>query len=303
MRSVLKRATEVLLLRGGPASLARMLARGRPVVLAYHNIVPDNAPVGGERSLHLPLRQFREQLDLLCRSHEVVPLPALLDRPSSGRRLRAAITFDDAYRGAVTVGVASLVERRLPATIFVAPAFVDGGAFWWDSLSDPKTGAIPESVRCRALQDHCGMDHAVRQWARSEGFEFQMPPTHALGAGEAELQHAASAPGIVLASHAWSHPNLTRLGAADLEPELTRPLQWLRERFTNVIPWLTYPYGMSSPVVEQAAVSAGYRAALCLGGGWLPRRVRHLYALPRISLSAGLSAEGFALRMAGLMSR
>ena len=303
MRRTLRRATEVLLLRGGPASVARAVTRGRSVVLAYHNIVPDGSAAGGDRSLHLPRCSFAHQLDLLRESHDVVPLPALLDGSRGGRRPRAAITFDDAYRGAVTVGVAEVVERGLPATIFVAPAFVDGPSFWWDALADPKAGTVQGSVRRRALQEFHGRDDAIRQWAKSEGLMLQTPPQHATAAGQAELDRAATAAGITLASHTWSHPNLAQLAAQDLEWELKQPLKWLSERFPNVIPWLAYPYGISSAAAERAAAAVGYRAALHVGGGWLPRRVRHPYALPRLNVPAGLSGTGFALRMAGLVPR
>ena len=302
MRRFVKRAGEALLLHAGPASLARVLNRGRSLVLAYHNIVPDGEPVGGERSLHLPLRSFAQQLDLLRRSHDVVPLAALFDGPRSGHRPRASITFDDACHGAVTVGVAAVVERGLHATIFVAPGFVGGRSFWWDELADPRTGAIPKLVHRRALEDHGGIDQAIREWAHSEGLKLQKPPDHALAASEADLHRAASVPGITLASHTWGHPNLARLAVTDLDAELTRPLGWLRERFPNVIPWLAYPYGCSSAEVEQAVKAAGYRAALRAGGGWLPRQARAGYALSRLNIPAGLSSRGFALRMADLVS-
>jgi hypothetical protein len=143
-----KAAVETVLVRGGAAKLARHFHRDRTLVLAYHNIVPHGDPVAGDCSLHLPQRQFAAQLDLLVELCDVIPLDSALERNGRGKRPRVAITFDDAYRGTVTAGVSELVSRGLPATIFVVPAFVGGGAFWWDDVlplvrADPATTTAP----------------------------------------------------------------------------------------------------------------------------------------------------------------
>jgi peptidoglycan/xylan/chitin deacetylase (PgdA/CDA1 family) len=113
---------------------------------------------------------------------------------------------------------------------------------------------------------------------------------------------AARYPGLNLGSHTWSHPNLTRLTDAELAEELTRPLGWLRERFPRVIPWLTYPYGLTDERVARATGRARYEAALRVDGGWFgPSPAR--FSLPRFNVPAGLSSAGFRLRLAGLFCR
>ncbi len=302
MRAALKHATEIVLLRGGPASIARMLNRAGSLILAYHNVVPRGDSATGDTSLHLDQELFAAQLDELSRTHDVVPLPSLLEARTRGNRPRAAITFDDAYRGATTTGVEELAARALPATIFVAPAFVGGRPFWWDVLADPRTGTVPETLRRRGLEECRGRDREVLAWAGSESLPTSVPPPHATGSTVEELEYAASVPGITLASHTWSHPNLTRLTRDEMHAELTRPLAWLRERFANVLPWLSYPYGLSAPAVETEAARAGYRAALLVSGGWISERSPSDYALPRLNVPAGLSMRGFRLRTAGLLA-
>lgn len=313
-RQVAKRALELGLERGGVAALSRWLARRGTLVLAYHDIVPDNAgePLlgAGDRSLHLPQRAFAEQLDALVATHEVVSLECALEEAlgrgvaaarRQARRARVAITFDDAYQGAVTSGVEELARRGLPATIFVAPAFVGAGTFWWDALATRHSRGLDPAVRARALHECRGLDADVRRWADSHGVARCELPPHARCASEEELARAAARPGITLASHSWSHANLTRLETAELHDELQRPLAWLRERFTDVCPVLSYPYGLSSPAVERAAAHAGYRAAMRISGGWLRAGEASAYALPRLDVPAGLSRAGFALRAAGVV--
>lgn len=300
----LKSTIEMLLARGGPARFAHSLAAGRTVVLAYHNILPDGAAPVGHRALHLEQRRFSAHLDALRRTHDVVPLAAVAERSPSRARPRAAITFDDAYRGAVTVGLAEVVTRGLPATVFVAPAFVGGRAFWWDALADPDSGVMPEVLRDEALERLAGDDAAVRAWAPGAGLRETPVPDYARVADQRELLAAASLPGVTLASHSWSHPNLARLDSAALHEQLTRPLEWLRQRFAAaVIPWLSYPYGISSPEVEAAAARAGYRAALRVDGDWLSAGSAPAYAVPRLNVPAGMTIDGFVLRTSGVIRR
>jgi peptidoglycan/xylan/chitin deacetylase (PgdA/CDA1 family) len=301
-REGVKDTLERALVSSRLADAGRLTRRGGVLILAYHNIVPSGADIGGDRSLHLPEARFAAQLDSLQATHDVVPLEALLDGDSArGRRPRAAITFDDAYRGAVTTGLREVVARALPATMFVAPAFVGGRFFWWDMVTPADAPGPTDALRTFALEECRGMHDDVLQWADGSGYRLTPLPAHAACASEDELRVASKQPGITLASHTWSHPNLGRLRPAELEEELTRPLEWLRARFDSVVPALSYPYGLASPSVERAAERAGYRAGLLVSGGWMPRRSRNPFALPRLNVPAGLSPNGFVLRTAGVL--
>jgi peptidoglycan/xylan/chitin deacetylase (PgdA/CDA1 family) len=301
VRTILKRSIERVLCRGGLAGLARGYRRSGTLVLAYHNVVPEGGAGGGDRSLHLPQREFARQLDLLQRTHDVVPL-SMLSAPPEGRRPRVVITFDDAYQGAATAGVEELSRRGLPATIFVTPGFVGGRSFWWDALSRPGEG-LPAELRDRGLTVLRGRDDEIRRWAAEQGVPAHEVAPHQTGAMEAELEAAFRAEGITPAAHTWSHPNLTALRPEELDEEMVRPLAWLRERFPGVLPWLTYPYGLASPTVEAAARRAGYEGAFRVEGGWMPRSGAGArpHALPRSNVPAGATLENFEMRTSGLL--
>jgi peptidoglycan/xylan/chitin deacetylase (PgdA/CDA1 family) len=297
LRQAAKQGIEALLARSGAGKALGVSGRGDALVLAYHNIRRDAAAPTGDRSLHLPFASFRAQLDLLAATHQVVPLARLFEPPDDPRP-RVAITFDDAYNGAVTLGIPELVSRGLPATVFVTPAFLGGHSFWWDALAG--RDGLPEPLRMQALEELQGKDGRVRQWASAGAHSIVEPPPDNRCASEADLAAIAAMSGVSLGSHTWSHPNLARLEGADLAEELTRPLAWLRERFSAVIPWVSYPYGRWSPAVAAAARAAGYRAGLRVDGGWYRVGRDDDFAIPRLNVPAGLSADGFALRLAGL---
>ena len=303
MRAAFKRLTETALLHGGPAVLSRRRLGPRTLILAYHNILPDDARPGRDRSLHLPRRAFAEQLDALREHCEVIPLGQALTGPGNGDRPRVAITFDDAYHGAATAGGAELVRRNLPATFFVAPGFLGGRSFWWDAIAVPGSPTLPDGVRSQALDGYAGRDEQVREWARRQGWSVEEPDPASRCSNEQDLLVALDHPAITFGSHTWSHPNLPRLAGTELEMELRRPLEWLRERFVRVLDWLSYPYGLASPSVEAAAKQAGYAAAVLVSGGWMRERTENPYAIPRFNVPAGISLDGFRLRLAGLLCR
>ncbi|PYO83031.1 MAG: hypothetical protein DMD65_06865, partial [Gemmatimonadetes bacterium] len=300
VRRAVKSLLESGLVHGGLAKLGRLRRREHTLVLTYHNIVPERSPPFGDRSLHLPRPLFVRQLEQLLRTHAVVPLEDVLAPARPSHRPRIAITFDDAYRGATVMGVEELTKRGLPATLFVVPAFVGGGPFWWDAVARPDGEGVDRGLRDHALRALAGKDGQVREWAAAHRLRLAAVPEWALVASEQELHAATRHPGITLASHTWTHPNLVQLPPAELEDELRRPLAWLRQRFERVIPWLSYPYGLASRAVEAAAAAAGYTAALVLEGGWCaPGRVRR-YAVPRHGVPRDLSVNGFVLCTSGL---
>ncbi len=301
-RSYLKRAAERLLLLG-PAWVARARRRGHSLILAYHDVVPDGAPIAGEASLHVPRRRFAEHLDVISRRADVVSLRDLFERTAQGRRPRVAITFDDAYRGTVTAGIEELVSRGLPATVFVVPGRLGGRGFWWDLLADPSTGELPPGARDEALGPQAGRQEEVLAWAGTVGLPvFPGLPPHALSASEAELERAAGEPGITVGSHTWSHPNLARLSDAECAEEIERSVAWLEARFSSFIPWISYPYGYESPAACRAAREAGCEGGLLITGGWLATGELDRYRLPRLNVPAGLSSEGLELRLSGLLN-
>jgi len=298
---VLKQAAEFLLAHGGPAALAARRRRGRTRVLAYHNVVPDDAPPLGDRSLHLPLASFRAQLDQLQETHEVVSLGEVRAAAQVSTRPRAAITFDDAYRGALALAFPELARRGLPATLFVAPGLLGSPGCWWDVLAAPDGGGLAPRVRIHVLDALRGDGTAALSWARSEAMPIATVPEYAGIATAEELHAAAANPRIELGSHTWSHCNLARVDDAALDAELGQPLAWLRQRFERVVPWLAYPYGLASSSTADRARRAGYESVFGIAGGWIPPAAGAAFVLPRLNVPAGVSADGFILRTSGLL--
>jgi peptidoglycan/xylan/chitin deacetylase (PgdA/CDA1 family) len=305
MRSRMKTAVERVLVSSGAATIARWRLNNGAFVVAYHNVIPDGASAASDVSLHVTRARFAAQLDALMETHEIVRLDEALRAPTR-RQLRrrpvAAITFDDAYRGALTVGMQEVRARGLEATTFVVPAFLGGGAFWWDEVDWPADSAEGDRFRARALVECGGWDVQVRSLAAKLGYGTIDVPSYARCITGPELREIAAEGGLSIGAHTWSHANLAVLDDVTLASELTHPLEWLRGRFPGVQPWLAYPYGLWSPRVVAAAREAGYTLAVRVDGGWLRGRTDAVdpFTVPRYNVPAGLTPDGFMLRASGM---
>ena len=296
MRPVAKRLIEkslrLLLASGGRT-------RGQSLILAYHNVVPDALAGRGDRSLHIPFSRFTRHLDLIQTHCRVAPLVEILAGTSFDQGPVVGITFDDAYRGAVELGLPELARRKLPSTLFVAPGLLESHGFWWDELADPSRGLSPE-IREAALKELGGSHPRIRATIGSGRSAERLPDCYGC-AGETEVRSLGGLGTVTLGSHSWSHPNLRCLDTEELSGELTRSLEWLTGVRTPTVKILAYPYGLCSPAVAEAAERAGYTEALLIEGGWFTKEAGR-WAVPRYNVPAGLSEDGLMLRLSGILS-
>jgi hypothetical protein len=122
MTSVRARALRALKTSAAAVDRLRPPPRG-VVVLIYHR-------VGGGSGLELDLGRdrFAEQMAVLAASGRVVTLDAALDAladPQPPVQDPVVVTFDDGTADFVDVAVPVLAEHRVPATLYLATAFVE----------------------------------------------------------------------------------------------------------------------------------------------------------------------------------
>ncbi len=296
IRRAFKRAAETLLGSGAVSKLSGAWLRGRRLVLAYHNVLPPGVPPTGDRSLHCAFDQFVGHLDLLQARHELVALDDLLS--SGSKQVAVSISFDDAYAGALLLAFPELVRRGIPVTVFVTPDLLGAGVPWWDMIS-PEQG-LGDEVRRECLEELAGVSARVLEWTKHTGRPLSGAAEEARIATEAELITAGLMPGVTLAAHSWSHPNLVRSDDRELRAEMNRVGPWLEERFgARARNWVAYPYGLSDHRVREVARAVGYEAGFAISGGW-HRIPADPFAIPRLNVPAGLSAKGLAARLNGL---
>lgn len=296
-----KRAAEVLVARSGLPAWRERRSHPSTVILAYHNIVPRGETAAGDLSLHIDQDVFAEHLDFLLERRVVVPLSELAHTHGRAGEARAVITFDDAYRGTLEAGIEELVERGLPATVFVPPGLLGGEGFWWDHLASDE-GVLDPALRDHALTALRGKGEDVLDWARRQGLTPKRLPEHARPATGDALLQATAAEGLTIGAHSWAHPNLAALRREEVQQELDRSREWLMARSGRYVDWLAYPYGLQTDGVRRAADI--FDGALLVSGGpceWRGGRLAPTHAMPRVSVPRGMSLEGLELRLAGLL--
>ena len=188
---------------------------------------------------------------------------AVTGRPT-GKTL--AVTFDDAYRSVLELGLPLLSRLGLPATVFAPTAFV----------GSPRPACWPGVDRWVGGEHETEL--AVMSWE--------------------ELEQLASA-GWEIGSHTQTHPRLTSLGDSELAAELRGSLVECERRLGRPCVSLAYPYGDVDARVTRAAVDAGYAAGATLsvasnGGSpfWSPRvGVYHEDGMGRFSLKVSRSVR------------
>jgi peptidoglycan/xylan/chitin deacetylase (PgdA/CDA1 family) len=295
-RTLLKAVVERALTFRLPQDVLQRRAAGRKVILAYHNILPQGEEISGDPGCHLPVGSFREQLDIIEELCEVMPLDVLLRAPASDSRLQAAITFDDAYVGTLCTGLPELARRGLPSTVFVPTGLIGKGAFWWDEFAI--TGWDGDREPISKLR---GDRQLVRSWAVARGICSRPQGPSQVAATEAELLAAASVSGVSVGAHTVGHLNLSELPPAEVGKELDQSRCWLRQRFPDVSNWVSYPYGLFSPAVEEIARQLGFLGGVSIGGGHIALREDERFTRPRVLVPAGINSSNFLLRLFGVL--
>lgn len=102
-------------------------------ILIYHRVLPVPDPLFPYEVTAL---DFDRQMGALAAIFQVLPLPEAVERlRNRSLPVRAAcVTFDDGYRDNLEVALPILKRHGVPATVFVATDFLDGGRMWNDTV-------------------------------------------------------------------------------------------------------------------------------------------------------------------------
>ena len=207
-------------------------------ILMYHRVTN---PVAGveDPTWNVPPDRLREQLSgLLQRGFEPWHLSKVLDALERGEpipRRVFVVTFDDGYANNLTQAYPILKELTVPATVFLATAYLNSrDPFPNDDWSGIGSASVPAEAWRPLTTAEC---------------------------------HELRADGLIeLAAH--THRHLDFRGAPDqLQADLEHCCAVLRNEFGIVRPTFAFPYGtrslgFSGPPLLEAARAAGVRCAL-----------------------------------------
>lgn len=118
--------------------------------LIFHRVLPAPDPLRpGEPD---PAR-FDQLMRFIAGNFAVLPLSEAVDRLQRRTlpRRTCCITFDDGYADNLTIALPILEKYKLPATVFVATGYLDGGRMFNDAVIDAIALAKTELLDLRPL--------------------------------------------------------------------------------------------------------------------------------------------------------
>jgi peptidoglycan/xylan/chitin deacetylase (PgdA/CDA1 family) len=129
------------------------------LILLYHRVCD---LVSDPQRLAVSPDRFSRQLEVLSAQFSPMTLPALVEhaRRNTVPSGAVAVTFDDGYADNLENAKPLLERWGVPATVFLATAYVGGDReFWWDDLERLllMPGRLPQMLRLR-------IGPATREW-------------------------------------------------------------------------------------------------------------------------------------------
>lgn len=280
-----------------------MIADSRLVILMYHRVLPEFDPL---RPDDVTLRVFSRCMRTLKRFFNVLPLCEAVERLKTGTLPRRAvsITFDDGYADNAISAAPVLASLSLPATVFVASGYLDGGRMWNDAVIETirrnsddfldfdGIGRLPlgdTAERLRAIDTvlkhlkHLPLDERHRQVRALAGHSKETVGQD-LMMTSAQVA-ALTDSGIDVGAHTVRHPILATLPEAAASEEIVESKSALEKITGREVVLFAYPNGRPGVDYRDADVKtvqrSGFKAAVSTSWGSAGRE-SDLYQLPRI---------------------
>lgn len=294
------------LTRAGIAGIARLGGKSGLMVLIYHRVLPAPDPM-------LPdvpdAGMFATQMSVISRYFRVAPLRQALDELQQGRlpAPTVAVTFDDGYADNLEVALPVLQRFDVPATVFVAPGFLDGGLMFNDAITEifrqAPAGLFdlqPFGLGSWQLDDWAGRRRAANKVtlqikyqtlaerqsliARLAQHAGATLPDRLMLSSE-QLRRLNQAELIDIGAHTVNHPILARLDDAAAETEIRASKAQLEQLLGESVELFAYPNGKPGadylPQHVLQVKRAGFRYALSTSEG-VARNRNALFEVPRL---------------------
>lgn len=302
--------------------LCRLLApggrHGRHQVLIFHRVLAHPDPLlGGD----LDQAAFRGVVEYLSRHFAVLPLSEAVTRLRQGElpRNSVSITFDDGYRDNYELALPVLRQAGVPATIFVASAFLNGGRMWNDTvietvrrLPDGPVDLAPLGLGRQAVgsvQERVSLVGKILPAIKYQPIERREELAALVGSLAPALPddlmmssdqvRALPGQGIEVGGHTRTHPILARLDAEAARAEIQGGKADLERILGQPVRLFAYPNGKFGTDFGaehvQMVRDAGFEAAVSTDWG-VCSRDSNPWRLPRFTPWAN-SPEKFALGM------
>jgi peptidoglycan/xylan/chitin deacetylase (PgdA/CDA1 family) len=232
------------------------------LVLIFHRVLVNRDPL---LATEPDSATFAAQMRFLAQNFNVMHLRDAVDRLNDGRlpRRAACVTFDDGYANNCDVALPILTANKIPATVFVAPAFMNGGRMFNDTIIESLRRAPAEldlrseqlgvlhlrdaQSRIRAIETVITALKHLEPQQRREAAErigrmcgSRLPDDLMLTDAQLRKVHRA---GIEIGAHTSTHPILTRVDSNTARREIEESRSRLEQIISAPVKSFAYPNG------------------------------------------------------------
>ncbi|MEO8037128.1 MAG: polysaccharide deacetylase family protein [Betaproteobacteria bacterium] len=295
-----------------------LIGRGKLNIFIYHSVKAAPDPLQPSEP---DARRFDAILGFLRRWFTVLPLAEAAQRLADGTLPSAAacITLDDGYADNFTRLLPLLERHELPATIFVADGYLDGGCMWNDVIIEAVRHCRAEALDLSAeglpvvaLGSLEARRHAIdillplvkyrpiserTPLAATIARRAAVVPSSDLMLTTSQLQSLSRSPLVTIGAHTHSHPILAVEDEATARAEMTASKLRLEALTGGPVTLFAYPNGRPGQDYTARDVglarAAGFEAAVSTATGFatvdsdrfqLPRFTPWDRTLPRFAV-------------------
>src|SRR4026209_38570 len=118
-------------------------------ILIYHRVIAEPDPLILDE---VCASEFDWHMTVLGRWFKVLPLTEAIARLHDGTlpARAACVTFDDGYADNASAALPILLRHGIPATFFLATAFINGGRMWNDTVIETVRRTPGDTLDARA---------------------------------------------------------------------------------------------------------------------------------------------------------
>lgn len=297
----------------------RLVYRKQAVVLMYHRVLPS---LSGEPSfiqpgMYVTNSTFRRHAVFMKEQFDILPLSALITRFTAGESIDGccAITFDDGWLDNYTHAFPILQEFQLPATIFLASAFIGTNrVFWPEELSfylrqpevkkeTSRIKILKEFMREIAAIDNeeAFLDNAVmrlKSWSPGKRGEVldclrlackrRFPERLLMNWDEVREMHNS---GLVnFGSHTVNHVILDQVTMETAQEEIVQSRRKIESQLGAPVDFFAYPNGNFNPALQHLMKRSRFKGAVTTQKAWVSHDTE-MFAIPRVGMHEDVSGS------------
>ena len=268
----------------------RLSPAGKPArlsILIYHRVLAEIDPIFPNEPTS---SGFEQQILHLKNVFNVLPLYEAVQRLKAGTlpARAACITFDDGYADNLSLATPILKKHGLPATFFIATAYLNGGRMFNDTVIEAIRLSPLSTLNLEALgfgsfniADHAAKANAIGRILPQVKY-LPLDVREQMVARIAELAQCSSLPnnlmmtteqlqalhaaGMEIGGHTARHPIIAKLDADAVRQEITAGKTFLEQTLNTRSRLFAYPNGKPGTdyLPEQAGIvrDLGFDAAV-----------------------------------------